>query len=408
MTAGPEPLRAHVLVLDRLGYGSYHRHGTPFIDPARYEVSVVTKPGLVATYPAGSVTRVVAVERLTDEAALAEVVERLHRMRPLWRIVAVSEPQQLIAARMRQRFGLAGASYPQALAFRDKVVMKERLRAAGVDIPDFEPLESAAQAAAFTARYGAAVIKPCLGTASQRTHVVRGPVPAARIADEVLSSPQQYEIEAYIDATLYHCDGLRVGGCTTVRSVSRYWQPTLGFTTEHRLASSMVPTSPLTAAVDNLNERVLDALELTRGVTHLEVFAPPAGPPIFCEVAARAGGAGVVPAVEVVHGINLIECAIRLELDEPVPDPVDRANAAGWVVFHRKPGQVRDISTQADFPESWVEVAQVNVSVGDVSPAARTSVDAAALLIVSGDTHAEVERRLHEVVRRFRYETVAG
>jgi len=67
-----------------------------------------------------------------------DVIARVHgwlRGRSVDRILANWEPLVIVAARMRERFGLPGMSVDTVRGFRDKQLMKDRVAAAGLRVP---------------------------------------------------------------------------------------------------------------------------------------------------------------------------------------------------------------------------------------------------------------------------------
>jgi hypothetical protein len=133
------------------------------------------------------------------------------------------------------------------------------------------------------------------------------------------------------------------------------------------------------------------------------VFVGEDGAITFCEIAARAGGAGVIPAVIAAYGgLNLMHAAIRAQLGEPMPAAVPRLRSAGWLVVHRREGEVLEVSDEAEFDDPWITFRQVGVRVGTRTGTAVSSVDAAARFVVVGDGERQVTERLETVRKRFR------
>lgn len=54
------------------------------------------------------------------------------------RIISCCEDHLLLAAQLREEFSIPGMHYKQALNFRDKVVMKNTLRAHNIRVPHYE------------------------------------------------------------------------------------------------------------------------------------------------------------------------------------------------------------------------------------------------------------------------------
>jgi biotin carboxylase len=85
-----------------------------------------------------------------------------------------------------------------------------------------------------------------------------------------------------------------------------------------------------------INQRLIDALGLMRGVTHGEFLkAHSDGRLYFIEIAARVGGAYISDVVEAASGINLWREWAKLEVragKEPYSLPATRQDYAGVIV----------------------------------------------------------------------------
>src|SRR5690606_13636250 len=58
----------------------------------------------------------------------------------LLRLVTIHEVNVLLAAKLRDQFGIPGMNFDTALLFRDKILMKQRLIGSNVRVPIFFPL----------------------------------------------------------------------------------------------------------------------------------------------------------------------------------------------------------------------------------------------------------------------------
>ena len=206
---------------------------------------------------------------------------------------------------------LLGAGYPDARLIartRDKRLMKQAARAAGVATARFRSVPAgrsvAETADAVEAAVGLpAVIKPANGWGSVSTvkvHDRAGLVAALTdpaMADELRSAHRT--VEEFIDGEEFHVDAVWHDGRPWVFCVSRYTTNPLD------LARGVGPNlSVLLDETDHaeryagalrLHEEVNAALGLRRGATHLEFFAERGtGRLVFSEVASRMGG-GCIP-----------------------------------------------------------------------------------------------------------------
>jgi len=82
-----------------------------------------------------SLAEYIPMRSLWDEdTVIASLRERLHGQQ-LDRIECLWEPGILLAARLREKFGIPGLNVEQAQRFRDKELMKQALDAAGIRTP---------------------------------------------------------------------------------------------------------------------------------------------------------------------------------------------------------------------------------------------------------------------------------
>jgi hypothetical protein len=133
-------------------------------------------------------------------------------------------------------------------------------------------------------------------------------------------------VERFVDMEgEYHCDGVVRDGRVEFAAASRYFMPLLGnidaFTGSYLLPEDH-PDAP---AIVALHERVVRALGLRTGVTHLEVFKTAAGF-LVSEIACRPAGGGIVDAVELQFGVDLWRAFMETALGRPgsVSTPVRR------------------------------------------------------------------------------------
>src|SRR5690625_7295779 len=80
------------------------------------------------------------------------------------------------------------------------------------------------------------------------------------------------------------------------------------------------------------NKDILRIFNLRNGVTHLELFKTKDNELVFCEIAARAGGAGVVPSIDISYSVNLLEAGTILEVGQELPVIKFQNEYSGWIV----------------------------------------------------------------------------
>lgn len=224
-------------------------------------------------------------------------VSRLDRIECLW------EPGVVLAARMREAFGVAGLRVEQARAFRDKELMKSRLDAAGIRTPHHYRACTAAEVESAIERIGHPVIvKPIDGAGSADTHIIR----SADEVGDVLAAVQhvpEVSVEEFIEGDEFTYDAILAGGETLFENVAWYRPKPLvarqnPWISPQAVCLSDIRRPDIARGVD-LGRRALEALGLETGMAHMEWFrSSKTGEAIFGEVGARA------PGGRLSHGMN--------------------------------------------------------------------------------------------------------
>lgn len=228
------------------------------------------------------------------------------------------ERNMLLAADLREEFGLPGLRRDDVLPFRDKCLMKERLVAAGIRVPRFGRYDTAAaadRAAYFHAITGEVglpfILKPVDGNSADGVYQISSFEEYAEVPDE-LGRP--YEYEEFIDGTIY-----------SVNIVSRDRTSLTAGVTEYLVNSSavregrvnadinLIDTDPRVPRMIAFAEGVLDALGWPDGASHLELFLTADDELVFLEVAARFKGLAGVAAMQRNYGVALVNLAFEIE-----------------------------------------------------------------------------------------------
>ncbi|MFI2235921.1 ATP-grasp domain-containing protein [Streptomyces chrestomyceticus] len=401
----PQQEKQPVILLDRLGYSSYRGpDGRPFLPTDRWEVRLVTALERTGEAVGDELASVVGVPGV-EPAPFADAVRFQHRWggRPAARLVAVTERFLLPAAELREELGIPGQRVEQALLFRDKVLMKEHLRDHGIAVPDFAPFSREA-ALTLLDKYHRVVVKPRLGAGSSEIHVLDDTVGLDRFVREHVDRLEEFEVEEFVDGQLYHVDSVVQDSHVTAAVAGRYVDSTMSYRRLEPCRDIAVPDGPLLDALLAFDQAVLAAYPGFTGVAHHEVFMSLSGP-VFCEIAARAGGGGILAGFRSRTGANLDEVMLRAQLDGSVPHvPAPASHLTGFTALYAEPGRVLRTPVVPDEP--WITEAQILVGEGDlIDPPTRYS-DAAAIVSVRGDTEAQVMSRLAALAERISIPTV--
>jgi hypothetical protein len=396
--------RRPVILLDRIGYSSYHdAAGRPFLPADRWAVRLVTDLERAGEAVGAELESVVAVPG-RDPAPFCDAVRFQHSWggRPAERLVAVTERFLLPAAQLREALGIPGTGVAQTLLFRDKVTMKEHLREQRVEVPDFAPFSHDA-ALALLNKHSKVIVKPRLGAGSSEIHLIREPAELDGFVRDHADRLAEFEVEEFVEGQLYHVDSVVQDSRVTAAVAGRYVDSTASYLELRPCRDVAVPDGPVLETLLAFNQRVLSTYPGFTGVAHHEVFLSPSGP-VFCEIACRAGGGGIIAGFLSRTGTNLDEAMVRAQVYGRVPDVTAPApHLTGFTALYGEPGRV--LSTPVAPAEPWVTEAQILVRQGDLLPAPTRYSDAAAIVSVRGDCEQEVLARLAEVADRMQVRT---
>ncbi|QHZ49235.1 ATP-grasp domain-containing protein [Bacillus sp. NSP9.1] len=325
-------------------------------------------------------------------------------------IIASSEFDMLRAGKLRSLLGIKGQSYESARLFRNKVLMKEHVKKAGVRVPDFKKIDSAADLSMFVQTFGFPVIvKPVYGSGSVDTTVLRNRQDMWDFLAKGL--PDHLEVEVFIEGDMYHIDGLILGGETILSWPSRYINGCLAFQEQQFLGSLQLERkNPLTRRLIDFVQKVLDALPVPETTTfHAEVFHTPDDELVFCEVASRTGGAMVREATAQTFGFDINEVCVKAQcgLDFHIPEMNNGPrHLSGWLLIPPKDGVLKEIKAAPS--AGWLAKQHISAQPGDRFHGSSSSVDAIASCLVTGRTEAELSGSIDRLAMWFQDHTVWG
>jgi biotin carboxylase len=258
-------------------------------------------------------------DRSSDQ--ILELAEKVAaRIGPPTAVVALFENNMLAAARLRDHFGTPGPGLAVTTLFRNKVVMKQRVAAAGVQVPWFYEVSSTtpfAQAKEIACRAeGRIVLKPTTQASSIGIRIFDTPQEFLAHASEH-GFEDGFEVEEFIDGTICHFDGVIRDGVVRFLSASRYLGTPFGFRHHNTAVGSVTIDDPgLVRRAEAFTDVVLTSLGLQDGTFHLEAFLTSADEFVFLEVACRFAGGGISEQIKEAYGVDLVEETILASLGQ--------------------------------------------------------------------------------------------
>jgi biotin carboxylase len=284
------------------------------------------------------------VPRIMDEEdVIARATEWL-RGKSIDRVLANWEPLVILAAKMRERWGIPGMSVDTVTGFRDKQLMKERVRAAGLRVPRSARVRTVKETLEAAEQIGyPLVVKPISGAGSADTYRCgsRAELDAALAK---MHGVVEASCEEYIEGEEYTFDTVSIGGEPAYMNVARYLPKPLE-ARSHEWISPVVITvrdldQPKIRGGVELGKKVLKALGMGDGFTHMEWFLTPKGEAVFGEIGCRPGGACIVDQMNYTGDIDLFREWARVACWKSFEASTARPFHSG-IIFKRAKGQGR-------------------------------------------------------------------
>jgi biotin carboxylase len=193
-------------------------------------------------------------------------------------------------------------------AFRDKLAMRARARAAAIACPEFVHPVNHEAIHEWTGRVKPPwVLKPRSQAAAIGIKKIGSAEELWRILDELGDERPEYVLEQFVPGDVYHVDSLVFDRRIVFAAASRYGTPPMAVAHEGGIfvTRTMSDEDATAKRLKGMNARVLESFGLLRGVSHTEFIRSHDGELYFLETSARVGGAYIVDVVEAATGINL-------------------------------------------------------------------------------------------------------
>ncbi len=354
------------------------------------ELYLVCDPSAARSVPASELERVFTEVHVVDDYDHDPEVERISLAiggRVVFdHVLAMSETDLVRASRVRRALGIAtGQSVESAVAYRDKLVMKEAFRSAGVPTARFHPVDDYTDLVTAADLLGfPLVLKPRRGSASVGIDVINDRAALDAVAGRRLRAhddmPAYMLAEEYIRHDLYHIDGLLIDGYTPYVWPSRMGR-TLLFGDDAVLRTvTLDPWDPLVPELQHLTRAAIGSLpDVEVSLFHAEVFGAEDGRLLLNEIASRMGGGRIKASFALSHGVDLQERFVST-LALPADERRERARvqhvpsrSGGFLIVPPRPGTVAALPTEPAPPGA--EQVRYHAGTGDRLEAAGSSAD---------------------------------
>src|SRR3954470_4118280 len=315
-----------------------------------------------ADWPREAIDAFYYVRRDMPERDIRKGAAFLARTERLDRIVALDDFDVETGAMLREYLHVPGMGETTGRAFRDKLAMRSRARAARINCPDFVHVVNEEAIGAWTSRVAPPwVLKPRSQAAAIGIKKIGSAGELRQLRERLGDERPEYLLEQFIAGDFYHVDSLVFDRRIVFAAASRYGSPPMAVAHEGGIfvTRTLPDDDAVTRRLKALNARILESFGLRRGVSHTEFIRGGDGELYFLETSARVGGAYIVDVVEAATGVNLWREWAKIEIageDHPYHLPNVRESSAGLALtLSRQP--VPDTSSYTD-PEIVFRVSK--------------------------------------------------
>lgn len=256
--------------------------------------------------------------------ALAALRER-HGTTPFQGICTLYDPAVPFVAEAAELLGLPGIGRDAALGAQDKRVMRERLTAAGLNVPRFVGLKDPAAWEDAAHLDFPVVVKPAHGFSSLGVTKAERPEELKAVVEEVgeicrgaLGRTAGLIVEEYLDGPEFAVESLAHRGEVTVCAIGYKGEPEGPYFEESVYRAPAVLPEAVADAISHEVTAAHAALGITDGPTHTELRLRGGERPYLLELGARIGGSGVSGYIaRNVTGRDFAADALRIATGQP-------------------------------------------------------------------------------------------
>ena len=235
---------------------------------------------------------------LTDEPGVLGALHGLALHASIDQVECLWEPYMILAARVRESFGIPGMTVEETVPYRDKERMKQQIDAAGIRTPWHASATSVAGVWEAAERVGyPLIVNPIAGAGSADTYRVDSAQELAEVLPLLRHVPE-VSVEEFVDGEEFTYDTVCAGGSILFENIMWYRPRPLQMKMHEWISPTSIVLRDLTvqhlAAGRQMGAQVIDALGFRSGFTHMEWYRKADGEAVFGEIGGRPPGARVV------------------------------------------------------------------------------------------------------------------
>ncbi|MGW3202448.1 ATP-grasp domain-containing protein [Streptomyces sp. NPDC001118] len=367
-------------------------------DPDRYRVV-----SLAEEVYSKHLDEIVTADTNSVDAVVAALAP-FHEAGRLRGVMTVTDYNIPIVAEVAARFGLPGLNPQAARNCRDKLLMRNACRAAGVAVPGYHQATSEDDALAAADRFGyPCVVKPMTESASIGVTLCRTPAEVIAAYRDLTASPTDFRgqprrpgalVEEYLIGFEVSVESVLVDGERHLIGVT---DKALGVHPHFVEMGDTFPSmlsEPVRRSCTDLARSALDAVGHDFGAAHVEVKVTADGPRIV-EVNGRMAGAEITQLIREATGLYLQREVVRLHTGQPadLTRTHDRAAASRYLAAHRVGTLARIQGEELARRVPGVVEVDLEAHPGDAVRPAESNLDLLGYVVATGATTGDAVRR---------------
>jgi hypothetical protein len=323
-------------------------------------------------------------------------ISHLSKTEVIDRVVPLDDFDVETAATLREHLRVPGMGDTTARYFRDKLAMRTKARDEGLPVPEFIHILNHQKLNEFMQRVPAPwVLKPRSLAGSIGVRKISSADEFWFAVDRLGDQQSFYLLEQYVPGDIFHVDTITYEKELLFSIASKYGRPPMDVSHEGDIFTTrtLPEGSDDEVALRALNQQVLKAFGMVRGVSHSEFIQGRDGKLYFLETAARVGGAHIADLIEAATGINLWAEWAKVEIaggKAPYHVPPVRHDFAGLLISLARQ-EHPDTSGYQDPEIVWRMEKKHHVG-----------------LILRSTDPARIEQLTHDYAQRFRQDFFAS
>jgi len=285
-------------------------------------VLLLTSKSLESTpWPKEAIDEIFYIQDKNKEWNMRDViygVSFMARTERIDRIVALDDFDVEKAASLREHLRVPGMGDTTARHFRDKLAMRMRAKEMNIPVPEFVHILNHNDINKFAERVPFPyIIKPRMLAGAHGLKKVYNEEELWNRINHLGDEQSFFLMERFVPGSIYHVDSIIYENEIRFALASKYGKPPFEVAYEGRVFSSRTVErgSETEQKLLDINEKILKALGMLRGISHTEfIEAEEDGKIYFLETSARVGGANLSELVLAASGINLWREWAKIEI----------------------------------------------------------------------------------------------